>query len=411
MSFEITPRTLLENEPIGRPAWIELRKDRLFYNLDNLQTAVGGKTLIPILKANAFGHGIREVGGMIEEFGITHAGVVSLNEAQELRAAGFSGLILILDYVQPEAIDEAVKLNAAVTIQAVDDQSQNHLHVLRALDEAGKKQGTKAKVHIHIDTGMHREGIWPKEKALALIKSLPNYENIEFNGVFTHFATADDADASFVDEQMALFDWCLDQIENMGIPLPPLVHAANSAATVRLPQTHRLHNRITGARPGIVVYGLSAGEGFPYAYEPKPMMTIKAELASVKTIPAGDSVGYSRTWRAPEPSKIGLITLGYADLFPRSLSVSSSAEGEYIPGIGVLVGGRFCPIVGRVSMDKTTFLLPSDLEVQIGDEVVVIGNQGEQTLTLEMIAKAAGTNVNEIATGLHATRLPRIVVE
>lgn len=380
-------------EPSNRPAWIELNMGNLAHNFQEIKRVVGGKKMICMVKANAYGHGAVEISQQLKQFGTDAFGVVSVGEAQELRAAEITGDILIVNYVPPFAVEEAVKLDATITLR---DEG-----VLRAVNAAAKKHDKKAKVQVHIDTGMHREGVWPPEAGIELVALTQQYENVELDGIYTHFATADEVDLSFSNQQLALFNKCLDDIEARRITLPRFIHAANSGAVLQLPETHRDADRFTAVRPGIVLYGLSAGEGFPYPFTPKPVLSLKAELVSIKDIPAGDTVGYARTWTAKENTRLGLITVGYADGFRRSLS----NKGH------VLVGGQRVPIVGRISMDQTIINLPDDPSIQTGDEVVVIGRQDDQVITVEEIASETGTIVNDIVAGLSAKRLPRIIVD
>lgn len=383
----------LEHEPFDRPAWIELSMGNLAHNFHEIQQTVGGKRMICMVKANAYGHGTREIAPQLEKLGADAFGVVSVGEARELREAGITKDILIVNYVPPFAVEEAVKLDATITLR---DKS-----VLQAVNAAAKKQYKKARVQVHIDTGMHREGVWPPEDGVELVALTQQYENVKLDGIYTHFATADETDLSFSHQQLALFNKCLDNIEARRITLPHFIHAANSGAVLQLPETHRDADRFTAVRPGIVLYGLSAGEGFPYPFTPKPVLSLKAELVSIKEIPQRDTVGYARTWTAEENTRLGLVTVGYADGFPRSLS----NKGH------VLVGGRRVPIVGRISMDQTIIHLPDDPSIRTGDEVVVIGKQDDQVITAEEIAQQTGTIVNDIVAGLNAKRLPRIIVD
>lgn len=382
-----------EDEPVIRPAWIELNAGSLAHNFHEIQQVVGGKAMIPMVKANAYGHGAVEISRELEQLGAAALGVVSIGEAQELRDAGIGLPILIVNYVPPFAAENAVELDATVTIR---DAS-----VLDAINTAAEKQGKKAKVQVHIDTGMHREGVWPPKAGVELVALTQKYPQVELDGIYTHFATADEADLTFAEQQLALFTQCLNEIERQGITLPRFIHAANSGAVLQFPQSHRSDDRFTAVRPGIVLYGLSAGEGFPYPFTPKPVLSLKARLISVKDIPVGDSVGYARTWRAERDSRIGLITLGYADGFDRR----NSNTGH------VLIHGYRIPVIGRVSMDQTILDITDYPDIQLDEEVVVIGTQRDEEIRLEDWAKALGTIVNDVVTGLNAKRLPRIVVK
>lgn len=390
MPIEVPKR--LEHEPTGRPAWIELSAANLRHNLQGIRNAVGGKNIIAMVKANAYGHGAKEISRVLEGSGVSAFGVVSIGEAQQLRSAGITSDILIVNYMPPFAVDEALKIDATITIR---DQK-----VLETVNTAAKKQHKRAKVQVHIDTGMHREGVWPPEAGVDLVLLTQQYPDVELDGIYTHFATADEADLTFAHQQLAIFNQCLDRVEQRGIKLPKYIHAANSGAVLQLPETHRSDDRFTAVRPGIVLYGLSAGEGFPYPFTPKPVLSLKAELISTKDIPTGDSVGYGRTWVAADNSRIGLITVGYADGFDRR----NSNAGH------VLIGGHRIPVIGRVSMDQTILDLTQYPDIQLGDEVVIVGRQGDEEIRLEDWAKATRTIVNDVVTRFNAERLPRVMV-
>src|SRR3989338_4751037 len=222
---------------------------------------------------------------------------------------------------------------------------------------------------------MHREGVWPPENIISLVKKISASSNLELEGIFTHFATAGDKNTDFVCQQLSVFNKCLDDIETLKIPLPKYIHAAEGAGVMRFPQMYNQDpkRRFTAVRPGNIIYGLPPGEGFPFKFPLKGVLfAIKAKLAGIKTIAKGETVGYGRTWIAKESSRIGIITSGYTDGYRRSLSNKGF----------MLISQKRAPIVGLISMNQTVIKLPNKGNYNLGDEVVILGKQGKVEITL-----------------------------
>lgn len=380
--------------PKEQRSWIELNLQNFKDNFKEIKNIVGPDiNIIAIVKANAYGHGAIEIARYAEkQLDPSHFGIVSLEEARELREGRVKKPILLINYLDPDSVHDALTLNTSITLW--DEK------VLKAANDSSAKLNKKANIHIKIDTGMHRGGINPDE-TINLVSSLKKYPQVNWEGIFTHFATADEADLTFARKQLKVFNQCLDQIEDMGVDLPPIIHTANSAAIIQMPETHREdpYKRMTAVRPGIIMYGLPASREFAYPFELKPVLSVKAKLTRVFEIPPGETVGYGRTYEAKEITKVGLVPIGYGDGYRRDLS---NGKGS------MLVDGQRVPIIGRISMDQTTIDLTNVKNAKVDDEVVIIGRQGKEKISAEELANKYGTIPYEVPTTLNAKRLPRI---
>jgi alanine racemase len=346
--------------------------------------------IMSVIKANAYGHGAIGIAKHAQQLGVDYLGVICLYEAKELRTAGITMPILILNYIDPDAALEAVNLDVSVTVIDAD--------VVAALSEYAQKTGKKPKIHVKVDTGMHRSGV-VMEKAVELIEKVADDGHLELEGIFTHFATADDTDLSFARQQLDTFTKLIESLKEKDIN-PPLIHAANSAATIQLPESH-----FTMVRPGVLTYGLhpyglNDPVAFKVPFEPKPVMRLTTQVISHKTIQAGESVGYGRGFIADRKTKVALIPIGYADGFRRA----PQNFGE------ILVKGQRAPLLGRVSMDQSSIDVTNIPDVKVGDEVVIIGSQGSETISAEDVAAKLGTINYEVMCGL-AARVTRVYVD
>lgn len=382
----------------SHPVWIELSRKNLKHNWRSIHKVIGPKTtIIPMVKSNAYGHGIVLIGKELEKLGAKYLGVSALPEAQELRHGGIKTPILIADWVEPDNIRRVLALkNVTLTISDTAHFDQ--------IAFAAKTLKEKIKIHINIDTGMHREGVWPPEKAIEIAIRTIKSPYLDLEGLFTHFATAGDADTSFVKQQLAVFNQCLNELEAKGIPLPKYIHAAEGAGVMRFPEMYKSDpfKRFTAVRPGNIIYGLPPGSGFPYLFPlRKVLIALKAKLAGVKIIKPGETVGYDRTWTAKTTTRIGTVISGYTDGYRRSLSNKGY----------MLIHGQKAPVIGRISMNQTMLRLPLKGEYKLGDEVVIVGKQGKEEITIEELAEKMGTAWFEYMVTLHVTRLPRLFVD
>lgn len=368
-----------------RPAFLEIDLDAIRHNVRVIQQMLPDQTAIAaIVKANAYGHGGPQVSRACLEAGAAMLCVAIVDEGIELRSAGIDAPVLILGPVDAEEAELYIRHDLIATLSAVE-----HVHALAA---AARRLGSPARAHIKLDSGMGRHGV-RRADLVALAEALAQTPEVRVEGIFSHFGDACNPDLSWSRHQLEQFR---DMLSSLGCPSsdrPVMLHVANSAAIVRMPETH-----LDAVRPGAILYGLNPGfDPQLMPRELRPALTLRARIGIVKTVEAGQPVGYNCTWRAPRDSRIAVLPLGYADGYPRSLSNNAD----------VLVGGRRCPLVGLVSMDAITIDVTEVPEAAIGDEAVLIGAQGEERITVEELAARANSIVEEIVARL-TCRLPRI---
>lgn len=367
----------------GRPTWVEIALDAIAQNVRRLVELVGpGVDVMAILKADGYGHGALKVAHTALNNGATWLGVACLGEAIALRRAGVAAPILILGYTPPWQARDAVLHNVSATIFSQE--------VAVALSRAALSLNRTARAHVKVDTGMGRLGLLPEE-VLSFMRDVRNLPALEVEGIFTHMAAADDADLSYTYWQLARFDQVLATLRSEGL-LPRYIHAANSAAMLRIRESH--YNMV---RPGIALYGLNPSPAAPLPEGFRPALSFKCQIAQVKTLPEGSYIGYGCTYRTRRQERIAVIPVGYADGFRRA----PAHWGE------VLVRGRRAPIVGRVCMDQTMINVTDIPDVRQGDEVVLIGSQGNECITVDEVAQRLGTISYEVISEILA-RVPRI---
>ncbi|MDW8268106.1 MAG: alanine racemase [Anaerolineae bacterium] len=370
-----------------RPTWVEIDTLALADNLAAARRRLRpGVRLIAVLKADAYGHGAATVARIVTAGGADLLAVACLPEAQALRRAGITTPILILGYTPPwqarTALETAAGHEWHLTVYDPD--------VALALNRAALDLRRRVRVHVKVDTGMGRLGLFP-EDVPAFLRFLQTLPGIEVVGLFTHLAAADEPDEPYTDLQLARFDALLACLEAEGLR-PPLVHAANTAALLTRPNA-----QYDAVRLGIGLYGLAPGPACPLPSDFRPVLSWKTTVAQVKTLPPGAAVGYGLTYRTTRTETIAIIPVGYADGFRRS----PHNWGE------VLVRGRRAPLVGRVSMDQAAINVTAIPGVRAGDEVVLIGRQGEETITAADVAARLGTIPYEVVSTILA-RVPRV---
>lgn len=368
-------------KPHYRPTWAEVDLSAIEHNFKQVRRAVGGNVnIMVVVKANAYGHGIVEVSKVLERLGVNYLGVATTDEAIRLREYGVRTPILVLGSILPEEVKVLIENNITITL-CNDD-------LIDAINKA-IANGHKAKVHIKIDTGMGRIGVW-HEEALNFIKNLAQEKRIVIEGIYTHFSSAG-RDDFFTNYQIEAFEKLLAKLEGFDIRIP-LRHAANSIATVDFKRSH-----LNLVRPGFIIYGMYPKHTFPKLIKLKPALSLKTKIAYIKDTPPGRSISYGRTYVTQKHTKIATLPIGYADGYARNLS--NRAE--------VLVRGRRAPIVGKVTMDQTMIDIGNIRGAKVGDEVVLIGRQGREEIRTEKLARLAGTIAYEMIS-LISNRVPRI---
>jgi len=369
-----------------RPTWVEIDLSAIGNNTRRLKSLVGPRVrLLATLKADAYGHGALKVARTVLHNGASMLGVATVSEAAPLRNAGISAPILVFGYVPLWQMREAVRLNLTVTLYALESA--------RALSRAALALGQIMKIHVKIDTGMGRLGVWAEQidEILTLLQEIVALPGIELEGIYTHFAMADAQDLTHARMQLARFQDVLRVVETQHLR-PPLVHAANSAATLSLPEAH-----FDMVRPGIALYGMDPStevrlpEGF------RPALSFKTQVAQVKVIPAGECISYGCTYTTDRPTRVAVLPVGYADGFRRAPANWGT----------VLIHGQEAPLLGSICMDQCMVDVSHIPQVRMGDEVVLIGRQGTATLSAEQVAQRLGTINYEVVAEILA-RVPRV---
>ncbi|TLS34906.1 alanine racemase [Pseudalkalibacillus caeni] len=373
-------------DPFYRDTWAEIDLDAIEENIAAFKKHLPQETgIMAVVKANAYGHGSFEVAKQAIAAGASYLAVALLDEAIALREKGITHPILVLGWVRPEYAGLAAKLDVTLTVFQEE-----------WIQKAASLIDTKPlKLHLKMDTGMGRIGIKAEKEAKLILSALfDNKDKFVLEGVFTHFATADEPGNSFVEEQNKTFGAMLGWLKEEGA-VPPIIHTSNSAATARFPERAR-----SIARVGISMYGLAPSEelagNFPFPL--KPAFSLHSRLVHVKQMSEGEPVSYGSTYKTSEGEWIGTIPVGYADGWIRKIG----SEGH------VLVNGGKAPIVGRICMDQFMVRLPRQLEV--GTKVTLIGRQRDSCISVDDIARQLETINYEIPCMI-SSRVPRIFMK
>lgn len=369
--------------PDLRPVWGEIDVGAVRANVATLAALASPAQLLAVVKADGYGHGAVPVAVAALEAGATWLGVALVEEGSALRRAGVVAPILVLSEPSPAAAD-AVVANALtpVVYTAVGIDALRKAVVTAGNDEP-------LAVHLKIDTGMHRVGC-AVDDVPALVDAIVACPELELGGVCTHLAVADEPSSSYTDEQLDRFDAVLADLDSAGTR-PPLIHAANSAGLLAHPRSH-----YDLVRVGIALYGVPPSAELADRAPLAPVLALRAQVSHVKELPAGSGVSYGLRYELPRASRVATIPVGYADGVPRNLGLGG---GE------VLIGGRRCPIAGSVTMDQLMADV-GDLDVAVGDDVVLLGAQGDDAITATEWADHVGTIAYEIVTGI-GPRVPR----
>ncbi|PIQ82309.1 MAG: alanine racemase [Candidatus Omnitrophica bacterium CG11_big_fil_rev_8_21_14_0_20_64_10] len=365
------------------PVWIEVDLQAIQRNFRRVRSFVPASVrILSVVKANAYGHGLVPVAQALEGAGADFLGVASVAEGVLLRQAGLRSAILVLGNPLPE--EAGLILDSDLT-QAIGDWD-----CARALSAAAQAAGREVSVHLKVDTGMGRYGVW-HEEALELASRIRALPGVRLGGVFTHFAKAGTSvEASRA--QLNHFEALLARFRAAGVSTG-LTHAANSVGTLRFPEAH-----LNLVRPGLLMYGASpirAGEDGPLP-ELEGALTLKSRVHFLKTIPVGRTVSYGGTFKAQRPTVVATIPVGYAHGYSRALSNRAR----------LLIGGHSAPVIGLVTMEDLMCDVTDIPGVRVGAEAVLIGRQGSRRIKAEELARHARTIPYEILAGLSA-RIPR----
>lgn len=375
--------TIAYSADILRPTHVEVDLDRLTANYRAIQAHVAPAAVMPILKANAYGHGLVEVARHMQALGAPYLGVAFLEEGILLRQSGVTTPILVLGGIIGNQVPLFLAHDLTLTASSVEKLGQ--------IEEAARAMGVRAKVHLKIDTGMERIGVH-YYSAVPLLEASLACTHFEVEGIFSHFANADAADPAYTHLQLDRFHGVLDFYARRGLPPPPLRHIANSAALARFPASH-----FDMVRAGILLYGVYPSADVPRTVAVRPALSWKSRVVYFKVVPPGHPVSYGSTWQSDHPVRLVTVPVGYGDGYFRALS--NRAE--------VIIRDRRYPVVGRVCMDQLMVNIEWETAYN-GDEVILLGEaESGAAITVEELADWAGTVPWEILTNVN-TRVPRV---
>ena len=366
-------------------AWAQIDLAAMTHNFNIAKST--GKKVMCVIKANAYGHGAVPCGLHLQKLGADFFAVACLAEAIELRRGGISKPILILGYTPAEYAAELAQHDITQTVYDMDSA--------KALSAEAAKAGVTIDVHVKVDTGMSRIGIYAQDAEAAAsaadeIEHIYGLPGLNVRGVYTHFSVADDMDQThYTNWQLSNYKAVLDALSVKGIH-PELRHTGNTAAIMNHPDSH-----FDMIRAGIMLYGMYP-DGVHRNGPLKPVMTLKSRVAQIRELPAGASVSYGRTYETKKPTRMAVITAGYADGHPRRISDDSYD----------IINGRSFPQIGRICMDMHMLDVTGDDTVKVGDEVSLWGGEG---MTAEQVAERVGT-LNYELTCLITPRIARVYV-
>ncbi|HLX13025.1 MAG TPA: alanine racemase [Bacteroidota bacterium] len=363
----------------------EIDLDALEFNFKQIRKRVGaGVKIMGIVKSNAYGHGLIGIAHALVNLGADYLGAGFLEEGIELRKAGITKPILVFGGAFGEEIRDFLDYDLDVSISSIG--------IAEFIDRAAAEHPKKANVHIKIDTGMGRLGI-STQNAIASIETILRLKHLNVKGLYTHFATSDERDKAYASEQIERFDTVCIELKKRGIEIP-LIHAANSGAVIDLPSAN-----YSMVRPGMMMFGVYPSQETTESVPLEPVLSFKSRVIYLKHVPAGTYISYGRKYVTPAPTVIATVPVGYGDGYSRSLTNRAH----------VLIGGKRRPVVGAVCMDLLMVDVGPESAVKVGDEVVLIGSQGTETVSAWEIASLMNTIPYEVFTGI-SVRVPRVMV-
>ncbi len=366
-----------------RPTVVEVSLDRLAENFRAIRAAVAPAAVMPIVKANAYGHGLVPVARHLAGLGARSLGVAFLEEAVALREAGLTLPILVMGGIFGDQIPVFLQHGLTLTASSIDK--------LQQVDEAAGRLGVGARVHLKIDTGMERIGVH-YYSARGLLERASECRHTLVEGIYSHFASSDTADLTSARVQLARFLEVLEWYDKQGIK-PPVRHMANSGAVLQLRESH-----LDLVRPGILLYGVYPSDEVKHAIAVKPALSLRSRVVYFKVVTPGHPVSYGSTWQSDHPVRVVTVPVGYGDGYFRALSNVAH----------VLIRGKKYPVVGRVCMDQIMVNLEWETAYN-GDVVTLLGADGAELITCEHLADWAGTIPYEVLTNLN-TRIPRVYI-
>ncbi|MCL4871862.1 MAG: alanine racemase [Anaerolineae bacterium] len=371
----------LQVQDIVRPTHVEVNLTRLTENYQAIRAGVGAAAIMPVLKANGYGHGLVPVAQHLQTLGVPYLGVAFLEEGIMLRQAGIHTPILVMGGIIGNQVPHFLHYDLTLTASSLEKLTQ--------IEQVAAQLGKRATVHLKIDTGMERIGVH-YYSAGELLHAAAASSHCEVEGIYSHFANSDNPDLSSARLQLARFKAVLAQAEQVGLR-PRYRHIANSGAILQLPESH-----LDMVRPGLLFYGVYPDETIPRTITVRPALTWKSRVVYFKVVQPGHPVSYGSTWQADHPVRLITVPVGYGDGYFRAMS--GQAE--------LLVRGRRYPVVGRICMDQLMVNIEWETAYN-GDEVILLGEQDGQQISCNELARWANTIPYEILTNIN-TRVPRI---
>jgi alanine racemase len=370
---------------VVRPTLVEVDLSRLADNFKKIQSKVAPAKMMPILKANAYGHGLVKVASLMQSLGADYLGVAVLEEGILLRESGITTPILVLGGILGNQLPYFIKHDLTITASSIEKLWQ--------VDEVAEQLGVTARVHLKIDTGMERIGIH-YYSAEELLQTAVQCQHIDVEGIFSHFANAEAADLSYSRLQLERFHEVLHFYEKHHLPAPRLRHMANSGGILQIPEAY-----FDIIRPGLLLFGVYPDPATYRSIRVQPALSWKSRVVYFKVIKPGHPVGYGSTWQTDHMVRAVTVPVGYGDGYFRSMSAKAH----------VVIRGVKYPVVGQISMDQIVVNIEWDSAYN-DDEVVLIGETEGERITVEDLATWAGTIPYEILTNIN-TRVPRVYKE
>ncbi|MBE9527711.1 MAG: alanine racemase [Proteobacteria bacterium] len=407
-------------DTIDRPTVATIDTSALKHNFEAIKAALAPETeIMAVVKADGYGHGALAVARLFGSLGATMFGVALPTEGAELRAGGITAPILLLGGLFPEQIESLFTHDLTPVVYDIE--------TIERIDKRAKELGTIKPVHLKIDTGMARLGVQceeltvhsevtqlteptehsksaPEQSELeGLLQRLKEAKNVKLDGLLSHFAESDSENSAFSATQLARFSSAFETVRSFGFR-PRYIHMANSAASVASKESH-----FNLVRPGIMLYGSYPAPHLKERVELRPALELTTRILQLKRVPAGTPISYGRTFVTTRESKIATLPIGYADGLPRALSSTYQLPHSLSHGGDVLVRGARAPIAGTICMDLTMCDVTDIPDVEVGDEVVIIGTRGTESISAEEIAAKTGTISYEVFCSI-SKRVPRVYI-
>lgn len=370
-----------------RPVWAEIDLDKLAHNMREIRRVSQSKDIIAVIKADGYGHGALDIAPTLLQNGANRIAVAVLSEAVELRRGGIESSIMVLGFTPPSLIDMLLRYDIEQTVFSYE--------FAKEISSVAQKKNKIAKIHIALDTGMGRIGFLPNEESVEEVYKISKLPNMIIEGLFSHFSSADEKNKEYTMRQFERFNDFYEKLLEKNIKIN-IRHVANSAAIIDFPECH-----FEAVRPGIILYGYyPSSEVIKEKIDLKPIMSLKTNIVHIKTLSAGEYISYGRKFKTNRESIIATLPVGYADGYTRLLYNKAK----------VIINGKMAPVIGRICMDQCMVDVTELKDVKLGDEVILMGEQGDIKFTADSIAELLETISYEI-TCMISKRVPRVYIK